>query len=54
MAGLFIPELTDHPTSLAAAVLTDSNRLIVIVIAAVAVAALIVAQVLTRQVLAAA
>lgn len=53
MAGLFNPELTDHPTSLAAAVLTDDNRLIIIVIAAVAVAALVVAQVLVRQVLAA-
>ncbi|MEU6944251.1 sodium-translocating pyrophosphatase [Streptomyces sp. NPDC046316] len=53
MAGLFNPELTGHPTSLAAAVLTDENRTIVIVIAAVALAALVVAQVLTRQVLAA-
>lgn len=53
MAGLFNPELTGHPTSLAAAVLTDENRTIVIVIAAVALAALLVAQVLTRQVLAA-
>ncbi|MFC8271917.1 sodium-translocating pyrophosphatase [Streptomyces sp. NPDC057271] len=53
MAGLFNPELTGHPTSLAAAVLTDENRTIVIVIAAVALAALVVAQLLTRQVLAA-
>ncbi|MEU7010694.1 sodium-translocating pyrophosphatase [Streptomyces sp. NPDC046332] len=53
MAGLFNPELTGHPTSLAAAVLTDENRTIVIVIAGVALAALVVAQVLTRQVLAA-
>ncbi|MFD5424518.1 sodium-translocating pyrophosphatase [Streptomyces sp. NPDC127084] len=53
MAGLFNPHLTDHPTSLAAAVLTDENRMIVIVIAAVALAALIVAQLLVRQVLAA-
>ncbi|MEU4268155.1 sodium-translocating pyrophosphatase [Streptomyces sp. NPDC026092] len=53
MAGLFNPDLTGHPTSLAAAVLTDENRTIVIVIAAVALAALLVAQVLTRQVLAA-
>ncbi|MFD3941268.1 sodium-translocating pyrophosphatase [Streptomyces sp. NPDC058579] len=53
MAGLFNPELAGHPTSLAAAVLTDENRTIVIVIAAVALAALLVAQVLTRQVLAA-
>lgn len=41
------------PTSLAAAVLTDDNRLIVVVIAAVALAALVVAQLLVRQVLAA-
>ncbi|MFD9484756.1 sodium-translocating pyrophosphatase [Streptomyces sp. NPDC059991] len=53
MAGLFNPQELDHPTSLAAAVLTDGNRLIVIVIAAVAIAALIVAQLLVRQVLAA-
>lgn len=54
MAGLFNPTELDHPTSLAAAVLTDGNRLIVIVIAGVALAALIVAQLLVRQVLAAA
>ncbi|MCT4354612.1 sodium-translocating pyrophosphatase [Streptomyces sp. Je 1-79] len=53
MAGLFNPELTGHPTSLAAAVLTDGNRTIVIVIAVVALAALVVAQLLVRQVLAA-
>ena len=53
MAGLFTPQLSDHPTSLAAAVLTDGNRLIVIVIAVVALAALVVAAVLVRQVLAA-
>ncbi|MEU8966778.1 sodium/proton-translocating pyrophosphatase, partial [Streptomyces sp. NPDC048491] len=53
MAGLFNPTELDHPTSLAAAVLTDGNRTIVIVIAAVALAALIVAQLLVRQVLAA-
>lgn len=53
MAGLFNPQELDHPTSLAAAVLTDGNRLIVIVIAAVALAALLVAQLLVRQVLAA-
>ncbi|MFD9629218.1 sodium-translocating pyrophosphatase [Streptomyces violascens] len=53
MAGLFNPTELDHPTSLAAAVLTDGNRMIVIVIAAVALAALIVAQLLVRQVLAA-
>ncbi|MEV8530682.1 sodium-translocating pyrophosphatase [Streptomyces sp. NPDC051211] len=45
MTGLFTPT--------AAAVLTDDNRLIVIVIAAVALAALVVAQLLVRQVLAA-
>lgn len=44
---------SDRPVSLAAAVLTDGNRLIVIVVAVVAVAALIVAQLLVRQVLAA-
>ncbi|MFJ3922777.1 sodium-translocating pyrophosphatase [Streptomyces sp. NPDC090022] len=45
MTGLFTPQ--------AAAVLTDDNRLIVIVIAIVAIAALVVAQILVRQVLAA-
>ncbi|MFE9699059.1 sodium-translocating pyrophosphatase [Streptomyces sp. NPDC006270] len=45
--------LSDRPASLAAAVLTDGNRLIVILVAVVAVAALIVAQLLARQVLAA-
>ncbi|WP_406014374.1 sodium-translocating pyrophosphatase [Streptomyces sp. NBC_00984] len=40
-------------TSLAAAVLTDDNRVIVIVVAVVAVAALVVARLLVRQVLAA-
>ncbi|MEV7893751.1 sodium-translocating pyrophosphatase [Streptomyces cyaneofuscatus] len=45
--------LSDGPVSLAAAVLTDDNRLIVIIVAVVAVAALIVAQLLVRQVLAA-
>ncbi|MEW2068169.1 sodium-translocating pyrophosphatase [Streptomyces sp. NPDC007346] len=44
--------LSDGPVSLAA-VLTDDNRLIVIVVAVVAVAALIVARLLVRQVLAA-
>ncbi|MFE3827644.1 sodium-translocating pyrophosphatase [Streptomyces sp. NPDC059092] len=53
MAGHFQPQLSEHPTSLAAAILTDGNRLIVIVIAVVALAALFVAQVLVRQVLAA-
>ncbi|MFD8827941.1 sodium-translocating pyrophosphatase [Streptomyces sp. NPDC059605] len=41
------------PDSLAAAVLTDGNRVIVVVVAAVAVAALVVARLLVRQVLAA-
>ncbi|MEE1799716.1 sodium-translocating pyrophosphatase [Streptomyces sp. NPDC101062] len=53
MAGHFQPQLSEHPTSLAAAILTDGNRLIVIVIAVVALAALFVAQLLVRQVLAA-
>ncbi|MFD5749083.1 sodium-translocating pyrophosphatase [Streptomyces sp. NPDC127033] len=53
MAGHFQPHLSEHPTSLAAAILTDGNRLIVIVIAVVALAALFVAQLLVRQVLAA-
>ncbi|MFI8437085.1 sodium-translocating pyrophosphatase [Streptomyces sp. NPDC079020] len=45
--------LSDRPAALAAAVLTDENRLIVIVTAVVAVAALVVARLLVRQVLAA-
>ncbi|MEU0281853.1 MULTISPECIES: sodium-translocating pyrophosphatase [unclassified Streptomyces] len=53
MAGHFQPQLSEHPTSLAAAILTDDNRVIVIVIAVVALAALFVAQLLVRQVLAA-
>ncbi|MEN8654849.1 sodium-translocating pyrophosphatase [Streptomyces sp. 21So2-11] len=53
MAGLFTSHQLDHPSTLAAAVLTDGNRFIVIVIAVVALAALVMAQVLTRQVLAA-
>jgi K(+)-stimulated pyrophosphate-energized sodium pump len=53
MAGLSTPQLFDHPTALAAAVLTQSNRLIVVVIGAVALAALVVAGILVRQVLAA-
>ncbi|MFJ1750968.1 sodium-translocating pyrophosphatase [Streptomyces sp. NPDC088116] len=53
MAGHFQPHLSEHPTSLAAAILTDDNRLIVIVVAVVALAALFVAQLLVRQVLAA-
>ncbi|MBA2945064.1 sodium-translocating pyrophosphatase [Streptomyces himalayensis] len=53
MAGLSTPHQLDHPSTFAAAVLTDDNRLIVTVIAAVALAALVVAGVLVRQVLAA-
>ncbi|GAA3373767.1 sodium-translocating pyrophosphatase [Streptomyces sannanensis] len=53
MTGLFNPQQPDHLSSLSAAVLTEDNRLIVFVIAAVALAALIVAQLLVRQVLAA-
>ncbi|MFI5763651.1 sodium-translocating pyrophosphatase [Streptomyces sp. NPDC051563] len=53
MTGLFTPIAPGRTTDLASAVLTDDNRLIVIVIAAVALAALVVAQILVRQVLAA-
>ncbi|MFJ5549289.1 sodium-translocating pyrophosphatase [Streptomyces sp. NPDC093225] len=53
MTGLFTPLEPAHTAGLAAAVLTDDNRLIVYVIAAVALAALVVAQLLVRQVLAA-
>ncbi|WP_405880619.1 sodium-translocating pyrophosphatase [Streptomyces sp. NBC_01136] len=53
MAGLSTPHQFDHPTTFAAAVLTDDNRLIVMVIGIVALAALAVAGVLVRQVLAA-
>ena len=53
MAGLSTPHQFDHPTTLAAAVLTDDNRIIVTVIGAVALAALVVAGILVRQVLAA-
>ncbi|GGT36613.1 K(+)-insensitive pyrophosphate-energized proton pump [Streptomyces atratus] len=42
-----------RPASLAAAVLTDENRVIVIAVAVVAIAALVVARLLVRQVLAA-
>ncbi|MFD7865719.1 sodium-translocating pyrophosphatase [Streptomyces sp. NPDC059783] len=45
--------LSDPSDTLASAVLTDDNRVIVIVVAVVAVAALIVARLLVRQVLAA-
>ncbi|MEV6533054.1 sodium-translocating pyrophosphatase [Streptomyces sp. NPDC051639] len=53
MAGLSTPQQFDHPTTFAAAVLTDDNRLIVMIIGVVALAALAVAGVLVRQVLAA-
>ncbi|WP_369260948.1 sodium-translocating pyrophosphatase [Streptomyces sp. R35] len=53
MAGLSTPHQFDQPTTFAAAVLTDDNRLIVMVIGVVALAALVVAGVLVRQVLAA-
>src|SRR5919197_3015106 len=53
MAGLSTPHQFDHPSTLAAAVLTDDNRLIVTVIGVVALAALVVAGILVRQVLAA-
>lgn len=53
MAGLSTPHRFDQPTTFAAAVLTDDNRLIVMVIGVVALAALVVAGVLVRQVLAA-
>ena len=52
MAGLLNSPQSEHFSNLAVS-LTDNNRLIVIVIAAVAIAALIVAQLLVRQVLAA-
>ncbi|UQX01737.1 sodium-translocating pyrophosphatase [Streptomyces sp. RerS4] len=53
MTGLFTPIAPDRVNDLAAAVLTEDNRLIVFVIAGVALAALVVAQILVRQVLAA-
>ncbi|MGR8009193.1 sodium-translocating pyrophosphatase [Streptomyces hypolithicus] len=53
MAGLFTSHQLDHPATLAAAELTDGNRLIVIAVAVVALAALVVAQLMVRQVLAA-
>ncbi|WP_406331787.1 sodium-translocating pyrophosphatase [Streptomyces sp. NBC_00203] len=53
MAGLSTPHQFDQPTTFAAAVLTDDNRLIIMVIGVVALAALVVAGVLVRQVLAA-
>ncbi|MBB5939543.1 sodium-translocating pyrophosphatase [Streptomyces zagrosensis] len=53
MAGPVTPHQLHLSPTLAAAELTDGNRLIILVIAAVAVAALVVAMVLVRQVLAA-
>ncbi|MBI0295338.1 sodium-translocating pyrophosphatase [Streptomyces sp. PRKS01-29] len=53
MAGPLTPHQLDLTPTLAAAELTDDNRVIVMVIAAVAIAALAVAVVLVRQVLAA-
>ncbi|MEU5364605.1 sodium-translocating pyrophosphatase [Streptomyces sp. NPDC005925] len=53
MTELSLPQQLDRSTPLAAAVLTDENRVLVAVIAVVALAALVVAGVLVRQVLAA-
>ncbi|MFD4786880.1 sodium-translocating pyrophosphatase [Streptomyces sp. NPDC058459] len=53
MAGLSIPGQAGRSASLAAVVLTDGNRALVAVIAAVALAALAVAGILVRQVLSA-
>ncbi|MFD8336772.1 sodium-translocating pyrophosphatase [Streptomyces solisilvae] len=53
MAGPLTPHQLDLTPTLAAAELTNDNRVIVLVIAAVAIAALAVAVVLVRQVLAA-
>ncbi|MBZ3906982.1 MULTISPECIES: sodium-translocating pyrophosphatase [Streptomyces] len=53
MAGLSTPQSFDHTANFAAAVLTDDNRIIVMLIGVVALAALAVAGVLVRQVLAA-
>ncbi|MEV8547879.1 sodium-translocating pyrophosphatase [Streptomyces sp. NPDC051572] len=53
MAGLSTPQQFDHPTTFAAAVLTDDNRILVMVIGLVALAALAVAVILVREVLAA-
>ncbi|MEV6507004.1 sodium-translocating pyrophosphatase [Streptomyces sp. NPDC051642] len=53
MAGLSTPQQFDHPTTIAAAVLTDDNRILVMVIGLVALAALAVAGILVREVLAA-
>ncbi|MDG4862623.1 sodium-translocating pyrophosphatase [Streptomyces sp. T-3] len=53
MTGLSTPHQFDHPSTFAAAVLTDDNRLIVVAIGIIALAALALAGVLVRQVLAA-
>ncbi|MEU7564523.1 sodium-translocating pyrophosphatase [Streptomyces fradiae] len=53
MAGLPDPQRSHDPVALAAAVLTDGNRILVAVIALVALLALVVARLLVRQVLAA-
>ncbi|WP_374986563.1 sodium-translocating pyrophosphatase [Streptomyces fradiae] len=53
MAGLPDPQRSHDPVALAAAVLTDGNRIVVAVIALVALLALVVARLLVRQVLAA-
>jgi K(+)-stimulated pyrophosphate-energized sodium pump len=53
MAGLSTPQQFGHPTTIAAAVLTHDNRILVMVIGVVALAALVVAGILVRQVLAA-
>lgn len=43
MAGLSLSQQSGHPTDLAAAVLTDGNRVLIVVIAVVALAALVLA-----------
>ncbi|WP_345597211.1 sodium/proton-translocating pyrophosphatase, partial [Streptomyces marokkonensis] len=53
MAELSTPHQLGDTSTVAAAVLTDSNRVLVAVIAVVALAALVLAGVLVRQVLAA-
>ncbi|MFD8550897.1 sodium-translocating pyrophosphatase [Streptomyces fradiae] len=53
MAGLPDPQRSHDPVALAAAVLTEGNRIVVAVIALVALLALVVARLLVRQVLAA-
>ncbi|WP_256105140.1 sodium-translocating pyrophosphatase [Streptomyces sp. ODS05-4] len=53
MAGPSTPLAADWPVPLAAAVLTEGNRVIVLVVGAVALLALVVARLFARQVLAA-